>query len=228
MSAAIQAAIAKSKEVAAASEATQVAEVHQFPVANSAPVPASKLTMASMPGSSMSVDMWIKVKEDGLKLGDNPGLIESLLVSIDMTDGRGFTPKLGIKAGTGGSTTYFYTTDGVNAIGGGSWANAVQKAVHIQSNAREYRCVDLPFRLEEDWAPKGKPPVKAGTSLGYTTSTTNWGNWEKFYQEVAAANLLGQRVSVRIGSEPRTNKNGNNWGVMTFELLGLLDEEGDE
>ena len=174
----------------------------------------------------MSVDQWIKVKEDGLKLGDNPGLFEALTVSLEMTDGRGFVPKLAIKAGNP-SAQYFYTLDGQVAAGGGSWASACDRARAIDPKAREYRCVDLPFQLEEDVAIKGKEAVKAGTLLGYTTSTTNWSNWEKFYAAVQEAGLMDQRVMVKLGAQPRTNKHGNNWGVMTFELLGSA-EEGDK
>src|SRR5688500_5220818 len=98
MSAAIEA--ARQKAAAAQQNVENLpavsAEVHNLPTTSRAPAPA--LSMDQMKGGMM-VDLWIKVKEDGLKAGDNAGLQEEILVSIEMTDGRGFKPKLCVKAG---------------------------------------------------------------------------------------------------------------------------------
>lgn len=185
------------------------------------------LTMESLMMGSMSVDGWLKPKEYGLQVGDNPGLTTSIKVVLDMTEGLGFVSKMAIKGGN--PAQYAYTTDLVNAVGGGSWNDAQARIRALDPKASPYRAVDLPFTLLEDVtvSPPGAPAgtnqtvvAKAGQRMGYTTSTTNWANWETFYRECAAAGLIGKRVELEIGSQRRTNKNNNVWGVMTFKLVG--------
>jgi hypothetical protein len=192
------------------------------------------LSMESMSQGSMSVDNWFKVKEDGLKIGDMAGLLESVEAVIDMTAGRGFILKYGVK--NGNPAQYAYTVDLANANGGGTWAAAQARiqALNPSTPAAPYRCVDLPFRLTQDVTKvtgAGKAAVttviaKAGDMIGYTTSTTNWKNWETFYKDVDKAGLMGQEVRVKLTAQARTNKAGNNWGVLAIELLGAFEEEG--
>ena len=218
------------RQAATAHAEVQSATVHQLPVTNNTntavTVPGKALSMETIGGGSLSVDAWVKVNEDGLKIGDS-ALISSLVVSMEMTDGRGFMVKKSIKAGKT-PVQYFSTYDGVTAVSGGSWETAVARALAIDPTAREYRCVDLPFRLEEVAVDiKGKEVAKPGTMLGYSTSTTNWANWEKFYKEVVAAGLMGQEVMVKLTAQERTNKSMQKWGVIVFELLGEVAEGGE-
>lgn len=185
--------------------------------------PGKKLSMESLQTGAMNVDKWLKVKEFGLLIGDKPDLIESIVVSLNMTEGVGFVPKFAIKAGN--PAQYFYTLDNVLCAQGGTWDAAIQKAAALDPRARPYPCVDLPFTVHEEV--KGKKDVvlaEVGLKLGYTTSTTNWKAWEQFYKEVAAAGLLNTEVLVKLGFEAKTNKNNNTWGIVTFELLGELGE----
>lgn len=232
MSTAIQKAIEASTAATAARADVQQgntsAQVIPHPSSAGVPMaPGKRLTMGEMQGNSISVDTWMKVKQYGIIIGDS-GLIPSLRCSIEMRDGA-FIPKYSIKAGN--PAQYFSTLDQVTAVGGGSWAAACEKARALDGRAREYRCVELPFRLEEDAVftdPKTKAKVvvaKAGDMIGHTTSTTNWANWEKFYTEVSDAGLLGQTVDVILTAQERKNKSGNEWGVLAFELV---EPEGGE
>jgi len=187
------------------------------------------LSMETLMMGSMSVDGWLKPKEYGLAVGDNPGLVGSIKVILDMTDGIGFVSKMAIKGGN--PAQYAYTTDLVNAIGGGSWEAAQARIRALDPKASPYRAVDLPFTLLEDVVvtPPGAPAgtagtvvAKAGQRMGYTTSTTNWSNWETFYRDCVQKGLIGKRVELTIGAQRRTNKNNNAWGVMTFALIGEL------
>lgn len=222
----VQAAIAAA-QAKAAETSTAVAVQPQTSTAVGAPaMPAQKLSMDNMM-SGMVVDKWIKVKDTGLLVGDNRELLSEIIVEMDMTEGQGFIPKMGIKAGN--PAQYFYTTDNATCQTGGSWEAACNKARNIDQKASPYRCVDLPFKLINDLVVKDKAGkdvtlAEAGTMLGYTTSTTNWGNWQAFYKEVANAGLLGQKVEVKLGYQYRSNKNGNEWGVMTFALIGAVEE----
>lgn len=193
-----------------------------------APAPAPvKLTMETMSAGQMSVDQWIKVKEDGLKLGDKPGLIESMILGLDMTLDRGFRLKYAIK--NGNPAQYAYSFDNATADGGGTWAAAIEKIQKLDPSKKcsPYRAVDLPFFVIEDVKKGDQVLAKIGDTLGHTTSTTNWANWEVFYKAVEAAGLMGQKVKVKVTAQPRTNTKGNTWGVLKFELLGLAPEDSE-
>lgn len=226
---AIEQAVAAAKAAQEAAQAavqtpasTAVATVTQGAVSTAVVAPGKKLSMDTVMTGQLNVDAWLKPKEFGLLVGDNSELFKNCVVSIEMKDGSGFVVKKGIKAGN--PAQYFYTTDGVTCVSGGSWEAAVAKAKSIQPAAYEYRCVDLPFTLVEDIIVDGKTLAKAGMKLGYTTSTTNWKAWEAFYQECLQAGYDGETVRVKLGFERRENKSGNKWGIMTFELLGSMAE----
>jgi hypothetical protein len=197
-----------------------------------APAPV-KLSMETMQAGQMSVDAWLKVKEDGLKIGDMPGLLPEIRVKLNMVDGQGFMLKYAIKAGN--PAQYAYTYDRSTAVGGGTWPEAQARIRALEPAGKrppsEYRAVDLPFTLLEDvTVGKGKDAkviAKAGDTLGYTTSTTNWANWEQFYKEVEKAKLIGQTVEVKLSAQARKNNAGNTWGVVAFELVGVAPDESD-
>lgn len=229
---AIQQALAAAKAAAAANEAAQggtavataPAATGGAMVAHRPAAPAAKLNMETVSAGTMTVDHWLKPKEFGILVGDKPDLIESIKAVIDMTDGIGFVVKKGIKAGN--PAKYWYTTDGATCTTGGSWEAAVAIAKGMDQKAYEYRCVDLPFKLIEDVLGKKKDVLaEAGKTVGYTTSTTNWKNWEMFYKDVQKAGLMGEKVVVEIGYERRENASKNVWGVLTFKLIG---SEADE
>lgn len=229
---AVQQAIAAAKAAQeaqnAASQPTEnlPATVSQNAVTTPAAKAGSPLSMKTIGSGGMNVDIWLKPKEHGLQLGDAPGLIDEIVVSIDMTDGRGFVVKKGIKAGN--PAQYWYTTDGVTCTSGGSWEGAVSKAKAISGAAYEYRCVDLPFTLLEDVSVKKVVIAKAGTRLGYTTSTTNWKAWEAFHAEALQAGYENESVRVKLTAERKVNKAGNVWGIVAFELLGSMAEANAE
>lgn len=234
----VAAAMAKAQEAAAqAATAQQASTAVALPQANTSVATAQgpaatpvALSMETMAAGSMSVDAWFKVKEDGLKIGDMAGLLEEVTAVLDMTPGQGFILKYGIK--NGNPAQYAYTTDMVNANTGGSWAAAQAKinALNPSQPAAPYRCVDLPFKLVEDVVvgkgDKAKTVAKAGDVIGYTTSTTNWKNWEVFYKDVTKAGLMDQEVLVKLTAEPKVNKAGNTWGVIKIELIGPYETEG--
>lgn len=217
MSDPIAEALAKAQAAAAATPlpGTAVATQQTGAVATVAP---QKLSMESMAQGSMAVDKWFKVTEDGLKIGDSKLIVGPVLATIDMTEGSGFILKFAIKGGN--PAQYAYTTDMANAVGGGSWEGAQARIRALDPKASPYRAVDLPFTLVEEVKDMSGAVVgAAGDVLGYTTSTTNWANWQQFHKEVAEAGLLGQRVTVKLTAQARTNKNNNKWGVMAFELV---------
>lgn len=180
--------------------------------------PSNPLTMADMAGGSISVDVWLKVNEMGMRIGDDLTPHDTMLVAIDMTEGKGFVPKLSLKYGQN-PVTYKHSYDGVSCFGGGTWADALEVARRVNAQTRPYRSVDLPMVLLEELKKKDKSVVPAGTILGHSTSTTNWGHWETFYKECLEKGLLNKTVRVKLVHEARS-KNSTNWGVIKFELEG--------
>ncbi|MGO4302177.1 hypothetical protein [Cupriavidus sp. RAF12] len=229
---AIQEAMAKATQAAAAqvaadpgaaSTSTDVAVVSQQGGAVGMPAaPAVPMTMESLMSGGISVDIWLKVKEFGLVVGDAQGVIPTIKVILDMTEGTGFVPKLSIKAGN--PAQYWSTYDGANSDKGGSWTDAQNKARSIDPRATPYRSVDVPMVAVEDVLVNGKVAAAKGKKLGYSTSTTNWREWETFYKDVVQKGLLGKQVEVEVGFKPMQNKAGNNWGVMTWTVIGEVEQ----
>jgi hypothetical protein len=180
--------------------------------------PGTPLTMADMAGASINVDVWLKVNEMGMRVGDDLTPHDSMVVAIDMTEGKGFVPKLAIKYGNN-PVTYKNSYDGVTCQGGGTWVDALEAAKRVNSNARPYRSVDLPMVLLDPLTKKDKSLIAAGTILGHSTSTTNWVHWESFYKECLEKGLMNKTVKVKLVHEARS-KNSTNWGLIKFELIG--------
>lgn len=223
---AIQAAQAAAAQAAAAPAATSTSTAVAVQSTNAVAMPAGKpLSMDTLSTGSINVDTWIKVKEYGILVGDvkAPQAIPKLVASIEMTDGKGFLCKQSIKAGN--PAQYWATYDGVTCPGTGTWEQAIQKAASISPTARPYRAVDLPLTLLEPAMSGATELAKVGTILGHSTATTNWKNWESFYKDCAQAGLIGKTVKVEVGFEEKTNKANNVWGVLTFKLLGEVEEQ---
>ena len=226
MSNAIADAIKKAQETAAGAAAPGGAVVPAS--GGGAPaLPGRKLSMADMQGA-MSVDKWLKVTEFGLRVGDSKDFKDSIKVKLDMTEGFGFMLKMAIKYGN--PAQYKNTYDGVTAVGGGRWADAVATAQQIDAKANPYRSADLPLIATEavlDTKANNAVLVEAGKVLGHSTSTTNWRNWEMFFREVEQKGLLNKWVDIDLGWEPKSG-NGNKWGVVTFRLIGESAVQGKE
>ena len=179
------------------------------------------MTLDDLSGSSMNVDSFLKVNEHGLeiKAKDQPvsGLIESVLVSIDVA--KGLQVMEAIKYGN--PAIYAKTYDGVRCVTGGTWADAVKKAQMADPRASTYMGADITMTLVDEAKDlKGNVAAAAGTIIGHSTSTTNKVNLKKFIDEVTAANLRDSTVLVKITSEKRSNKAGQIWGILNFELIG--------
>lgn len=187
--------------------------------------PARPMTLDDLSGSAMNVDTFLKVNEHGLeiKAKDTPvsGLIESVVVSIDVK--KGIQVFEGIKYGN--PAVYAKTYDNARAVSGGSWADAVRKAQLADPKASTYMGADITMTLEADAVTmKGEVAAKAGSSLGHSTSTTNKIAFKKLVDDITAAGLREGVVLVKITAERRTNKAGNVWGILNFELLGEKPE----
>lgn len=217
----------KKAEENASSGGNQVIEAHNTGTQNGVSVysqPKMK-TLDDVGAYGFDVDSFLKVSEYGLQVKNKDGLIDSIIVSID-TSPRGMQAFDCIKS-KGTPTVYYKTYDGVNCPGTNGvslWRDALNKMSQIDPTASPYQGCDITMTLLEDAKAnvKGKEVVvaEAGTKLGHATSTTNKANLKAFIDAITDAGLRDAVVEAKVSYEKKTNARGNEWGVITFELLG--------
>lgn len=228
MSDAIQNAIAQAQAAAAAS--TAAAGQALAPAANSnfsnfpsAPLrPGKALSMDDMGGGGIQVDSWMGVNEYGLQFGEKKSLVtDPVRAMIDLTM---IAPNFAMKFGN--PAEYLKSYDGITEVRGGSWADAQARADRASAGkATVYRSCDVPMVLVSDVKSKDLKTktetvvAKAGDRVGYSISTTGYGNWESFYKVCASKGLQHSKVMAELTSEPRTNRANNNWGVIAWKLV---------
>lgn len=180
----------------------------------------AKPSLDNLLNSGMSVDTYLKVSEDGLKVvvDDKSTLFENVEVTIDMAE---VVPTTVVKYGN--PATYHKTFDGVTTTDGGRWTDAIETAARF--GATPYASSDIPMTLNEPIKDRnGKEVLGVGTRIGYSLSTTNREAFARFFKEVNENNLRHSRVECKLGYEPKKNKKNNVWGVVTFEFLGEASE----
>lgn len=215
-------AIQQAQDQAGAIVDAEVTEVTLPASSGGQTLPMQKPSMATIKtsgGISSKVDDWLKVNEDGLKVGTEKGLIDagdSILVEINMTEDEGFLVKQSVKWGKA-PVQYASTYDGVLSDKGMSWEQQMIKVNAIEPGAKMFPSADIimtvakPIKLREK-------TIAVGTQLGHTLSMSNWRNWEVFYNECAQAGLVGDTIKVNVIADPVEGKNGYTWGVLKFEL----------
>ncbi len=214
INAAIKAAQETAGEIVEA-EATYTPPAHTNQNATPMAKPSME-TMGNSTGISNSVDTWLKVKEDGMKIGTEKGLItEKVKVKVTMVEDEGFFVKQSIKWGS--PVSYASTYDGVTSDKGGNWGDQIAMVKSIAPKSNPFPSADIIMVLDQDVKMK-ENVIKKGTKMGHTLSMSNWGGWTEFYREVSAAGKLGEEVDVLISAEEVNGSNGYTWGVVAFEL----------
>lgn len=175
----------------------------------------SMATVAAATGLITRTTPYVKVNEFGIMIGkDKKTLLDGFKGQILMVEDKGFQVKHTIRFGN--PATYLSTYDGAGCDKGGSWGDAMVKAKMADPKAEPYPAADIIVELSEEIKLK-EQTLAAGSFVGINTSKSNFSEWQDFYQEVAAAGLLGEKVSVDLGHK-EINYNGNTWGVITFRL----------
>jgi hypothetical protein len=184
-------------------------------------VPAAKPSMASAKGLvGMRPDFWLKVDKASLTFKDVPNLLDEVIVSLDMTEERGFTVKSTIKT-KGNPAQYYSTKDGMTCDKGGSWADAVRKVQAAFPDMAPFPSADLSMHLLEpvkDMKGKEIGNVPVGAKIGHTTSMTNFSDFNDLYDAVAAAGKMNTVVKVKLTQKTITTAT-NTWGVIIFTLV---------
>lgn len=213
MSNPVDAALAKARETAENVPATTTQD--QPPAPANTNTNAAPLTLDDFTVGSMDVDAFLKVKEFGLLIGTNDTLFKTLDVKINPGAVQVCNA---IKFGN--PAQYLKTYDNATCVQGGSWQNAIARAQQVNPNARPYPSADIPMTLLTDVKDDdGKVILEKGSTVGHSLSTTNRGEFTNLINELKERGLESTTVKVKLGFKKRTNKAGNVWGVMTFQLV---------
>lgn len=213
MSDSITAAIAAAKANAGAA----VANLPPGPISTSTEVvvqgQAQSLSLMDVATSARKkVDHYLKVTEDGIKVGkDSKFMFEELPVTIDMTT---VTLFWGVRA----DKTYRRSYNRVTEDGTGQpWASVVAESRRLDPKCKgDYKGADIAMTLTADLKDaKGVTIAAAGEVLGYTTSITGFGPFQELVAELNGKGLLQSTIAGTAKHAAR-NGNGNNWGVIEF------------
>jgi hypothetical protein len=157
-----------------------------------------------------------KVSQHGITIGKDKKLVDGFKAKMLMVEDEGFMLKWTIKFGAS-PTVYLSTYDGVICDKGGLWTDAVMKANTVEPGSEAFLSVDAIIILDEDVKLKEETQPK-GNKIAFNASKTNFSEFQEFSETVSKAGLMGQMVDVKIGFN-EINHGGNNWGVVTFELI---------
>lgn len=189
------------------------ATIQQGGVPQTGGAPLARPSLDDMADNAgIRVDAYITMKYEGMKIG-NGKLFEEFEAFLDMTEA---TPILQIRANRSGATTFVKSYDGVSTNTG---ENFQQKLAQLQATNDKvdgpYNTVELPFEL----ITKGIPGADPGQRVGITPPMTGTDEWNAFYKEMRDRDLHKAKLKVRVFHIPRTNRNGNEWGIVGFELI---------
>lgn len=169
----------------------------------------------------LSVDQYIVVKPTGVRIGDSSGNLERIPVTVDMLD---VTPLYVCRIEVGGNTTFIKSYNGVTTPQGENFQALVELKTRTPGakSSGIYQSVEIPAELREDVG-SGKTVVEAGTTIGFTPSLTGFKEFQNFFKKLGKTNpgLLTATLDIDLVAKLRTNKNGNEWYVLEFELVGL-------
>lgn len=228
----VDAAIAKANAAAAATATAtpdnKTVDLYKDPSSNGAVasyIPGKLKTLDDLNPSSLACDLWLKFGEHGISVKGKDGLVdEPFNVTIDMTKVQVFDC---ISTG-GDNPIYFKTFDGASDIKGGNWVDSIKKAQAINPKAYIYQGADLAMTLIDDLKDsKGNLLAKAGTILGYSTTSTGKANLFSFIQQVKEKNLTKSVVEVTLGFQKKTKPGINPWAVPTLLLVGEFVGDGE-
>lgn len=151
MSNAIDTALAAAKEAKARAEAEAANTNLPATTTAAAGVPATAqtpLSAESMMQGSFAVDAFVKVSEDGMKIGDKAGLIETMRVSIDLSEVFYY---FGVKYGSN-PAIYKKTQNKAMSLDGTPWSEVLATAARVDG---------AKFKGEYRSGARARPPARA-------------------------------------------------------------------
>ena len=200
---------------AAADNFSQPSENRNLTVTSPQSQQLSRPSLESIADSAgIQVDEYLTVKDTGFRLGDAKSkMFDRAKVRIDINE---VVPIFSVRATKSGNTTFIKSYDGAMTSQGQNFQLATDQLRATSDKVDgPYQTVEIPAELLEDVGGQ-----KAGTRIGITPAITGVKFWTKFYNELRKNDLVSATVDVEIVHTPQSNKNGNEWGVVAFEVVG--------
>jgi hypothetical protein len=179
---------------------------------------ANRPSLDSMADSAgIQVDDYLTVKDTGFRVGDAKNeMFKKVKARIDLNEVVAISV---IRATRSGATTFIKSYDGLTTSQGQSFALAEQQARQISDKVDgPYQTAEIPVLLLEK-----VPGAAKDTRIGITPSITGVKFFTKFYNELRRLGLASSVVDVELTHLYQSNKAGNEWGVVEFNLIGEVE-----
>lgn len=173
------------------------------------------------------VDEYVYPDKAGVKISkDMKGYLDDFEAIIDMSE---VVPILSFSSELNGNSSFVKSYDGQTTNGGGNFQLECARLSRRPGakNRGPFDTVEIPLELAKDVKdPKSTLTFDAGTEVGLTPSPTGVKEFAKFLKALSDVNpdlTTTGRVRVKAHNKFRDNRNGNEWGVVAFELLEVLE-----
>lgn len=176
-------------------------------------------------GVNLKPDHWLQTKNTGFGIKEHAVPIEDL-GPIGLALPSDMQPFFGLRVTVNGSTTYFKTVDRITCLKTGRpWAQLIAEAANHGS--REYKGFDIRLTALQDVKDmKGTVVVKAGETMGYSTSITNYNDMASFALKVRQQNLFNTDLVLEVANDVRKNdKNKDGWGALVVKTFAPMTQE---
>lgn len=195
---------------------------------NQAPPPATRPSVQGvLSNTGIIVDEYVYPDKAGLKISkDMKGYLDDIEVTIDMSE---VVPIASFSSELNGNSTFLKSYDGVSTPGGGNFQLEQQRLSRRpgSKNRGPFDTVEIPMVLTSEVKdPKSTLAYDAGTEIGLTPSPTGIKEFAKLLKALARIdpNLTSDGVvKVKAINKFRQNSNGNEWGVIAFELIEVVE-----
>lgn len=193
-----------------------------------APVAAAPLSMDSADVASVgSVTEFIKLGDDGLKLGDGKFPATKFKLTIEGAENGGsFRPCHCMNYQGAAGYVYTKSYDGVTTVSsnpshnGLPWQQNCQQILQLNPKAYSFVGFELVLELAEDIESKDKKvSFEAGTMFGYTTPYTAAKTVKAIWDKAIREGKRGESVIVEVSGQ-EISKDGNDFKKLIMEVVG--------
>lgn len=196
----------------------------------SLPTGGRPVSMREMMAEGVSVKTFLKPDAAGILVGkDTVTTFEEIPVEFRLNEPK---PFYGLRYG---QTPVVYKKSYDRLVESRSkrpWADVVAEAQRMDSRCTgDYRAVDVPFTVLVDLMPKkgDEPLAKAGDKIGWTSSVTNWAEFEALmrpYFTLIDQGIIDENALIRgkVVHVQKTKTGVKPWGALEFHDFQLVDE----
>lgn len=173
---------------------------------------------AAMNMGGTQADHYMKLKNGSMRIGETK--VESFTARLSVGSIKVFK-----MLRYGNPAQYIKSRDGIMTEDGVPFQQAQETANQVEGKTvKPYISYELRFTLEE-----AAGDGEAGQTVVYSTPPSSKTNTDDIIQEIRNAGIRDDEDAlVKVGYVEKTNKNGNDYCVLTFEFIGAADVEGDD